>query len=305
MYAKYIAENSSRRILTTNSFWGYWVNNFFKAPLYEQDLDYSDIHWYANRDVHEDDPISTIWDDTVANVRQCYLRFKQYAADNGGYTKPFVRGETGVAISGTQPQDPAIAAEVTGTYYHKKVWAHVGLLGYTCDGEWYPRIFEAPADTAFPNRMYDIYKIYAAYDKFVANEPLNNGTHVDLGVDLAGDSRLLTSNADLRAYGSKDAATSRALIWVDNKNNTWLNPNHSTTADGTISILGMPAGHYIQETWDTRTGTYTNVPNTVIVGEDGLLNFDVSITKDVAFKFYQMDSIPSAARLYFPSVMLQ
>lgn len=305
MYAKYVAENSSRKMLTTNSFWGYWVDGFFKDPLYGQYLDYSDKHWYANRDPHDDEVITTIWDDTVANVRQCYLRFKEYAAQGAGYTKPFVRGETGVAISGTGPQDPALAAETTGTYYHKKVWAHVGLLGYTCDGEWYPRIFEAPTDTGFPNSTYDIYKIYAAYAKFVAGEPLNNGTHVDLGTDLSGANAIASSNPHLRAYGSKDPVTARALIWVDNRNNTWLDPDHAVKASGDISITGMPPGSYVQETWDTRSGAYSRIAGAITVSADGVLKFSVSTSKDVAFKFYMADINPSPASLYLPHVQAQ
>ncbi len=303
MYAKFVAENSSRPILTTNSFWGYWVDGFFKDPTYGRYLDYSDKHWYANPEQHDDEVISTIWDDTVANVRQCYQRFKEYAAQDGGYNKPFVRGETGVAQTGTGPQDPAIAAEPTGTYYHKKVWAHVGLLGYTCDGEWYPRIFEAPRSGSFPNDKYDIYKIYAAYAAFVAGEPLNNGSHVDLGTDLEGESAITSSNDALRAYGSKDPATARVLVWVDNRNNTWLKPQYATPAKGTLTVGGMPPGVYTQETWDTRAGTYTKVAGAVRVGEEGALRFGVSTSTDVAFKFYRAETGAMQAGVYLPVVV--
>jgi hypothetical protein len=300
MYAQYTAENSSRKILTTNSFWGYWIEDFFKDPTYGQYLDYSDKHWYANQDADDDEVISTIWDDTVANVRQCYRRFKQYAAQGSGYAKPFVRGETGVAVSGTEPVDPAIIAEVTGTYYHKKVWAHVGLLGYTCDGEWYPQIFEPHSNTAFPNSTYDIYKIYAAYDEFMEGEPLNNGTHTDVGTDLTGDSFVASSNPNLRAYGSKDPATARVLIWVDNKNNTWLNPNLGMLASGIITVTGVPPGSYTQETWNTGAGTYIKTEDAIVVGADGVLRFDVSTSKDVAFKFYQANYPSLRIQLYLP-----
>lgn len=301
-YAKYVAENSSRPILTTNSFWGYWVDGFYKDPIYGRYLNYSDKHWYANREQHDDEVISTIWDDTVANVRQCYKRFKEYAAQGEGYHKPFVRGETGVALVGTGPPDPAIAAEPTGTYYHKKVWAHVGLLGYTCDGEWYPRIFESPQSGSFPNDTYDIYQIYRAYEKFVADEPLDNGSHVDLGTDLTGSSAITSTNEALRAYGSKDAVTARALVWVDNKNNTWLNPEYAKPAAGTVAIGGMPPGEYTEERWDTRAGTFSATPNAVRVAEDGVLRFGASTSKDVAFKFYRVEAPEPEAAVYLPMV---
>lgn len=301
-YAKYVAENSSRPILTTNSFWGYWVDGFFKDPTYGRYLDYSDKHWYANREQHDDEVISTIWDDTVANVRQCYQRFKEYAAQDGGYRKPFVRGETGVALAGTGPLDPAIAAEPTGTYYHKKVWAHVGLLGYTCDGEWYPRIFEAPQSGSFPNSTYGIYKIYAAYAAFMAGEPLDNGSHVDLGTDLAVANTITSSNGALRAYGSKDAVTARALVWVDNKHNTWLTPGYATPAAGTLAFGGMPPGAYTEEVWDTRAGTFVKTAGAVSVAEDGVLRFSASTSKDVAFKFYRAEVPVPQATVYLPVV---
>ena len=96
-----------------------------------------------------------------------------------------MRGEGGVARSGTEPQHPDIAKDPKGTYYHKKLWAHVGVLGYSCDGEWYPRLFVPYSGTQFPNSTYDLPKMFAAYERFLQGEPLSNGRYREIGTDLS------------------------------------------------------------------------------------------------------------------------
>jgi hypothetical protein len=319
--AKYISENSPRKILVSNSFWGFMNAGIWMDSTNGKYYDFADKHWYAD---HRSatcsgsgndgtDPcgvISNLWSDTVANMRYTYTFFKQFASDYN-YQKPIIRGETGVADSGTQPQDPNIAAETTGVYYHKQLWSHVGVLGYSTGGEWYPRLWEIYSDTLdpsdpnynkyFPTTINNTFKIYAAFDKFMKTdgvnyEPLNNGTHVEIGTDnaaakttscSAGANCITTSNSNLRAFGSKDPQTKRVLVWVDNKNNTWSgNPRNTTIASGTFVVFGMPPGVYTKETWDTRVGTFTTQVNAVTVGTDGMLTFSASTAKDIAFKFY-------------------
>ncbi len=132
--AQVVRDLSPRHILMSNSFWGWWVDSFWTDVERGDLMDYSDKHWYANETGSSCDSngehcelISNVWDDSAAYVRECALRFNEYR-EAFGYDKPIVRGEGGVAVSATEPQNPEIAQDPTGTYYHKKLWAHVGTL---------------------------------------------------------------------------------------------------------------------------------------------------------------------------------
>jgi hypothetical protein len=190
---------SPRHILMSNSFWGWWVEHFWLDPERGHLMDYSDKHWYANQTGSYCDAqgancelISNVWSDSAAYVRECGRWFAHYR-EVYGYDKPIIRGEGGVAAASTEPQHPAIAQDRQGTFYHKKLWAHIGLLGSTCDGEWYPRLFVNDGQ-AFPNADYDLYKMFAAYERFMAGESLSNGNYVEIGSDLSGDRQIGLTN---------------------------------------------------------------------------------------------------------------
>ncbi|MFA6005143.1 MAG: hypothetical protein WC775_01520 [Patescibacteria group bacterium] len=309
--ANYIHTLSPRRVLMSNSFW-HW-NGLSMSYWADPDMDYADKHWYADTRTIDCaanpaacDVVSATWQDTVLNVRQCYTRFKEYAQDIG-VTKPVIRGETGVAKEGTGPQlgdkdgvTNGIPQETTGTYYLKKIWAQIGVLGFSCDGEWYPRLWETfsdqldPNDTKynkyFPTSTNSVFKYSKNYESYIAGEHLSNGNYVDIGTDgnsTNGIGIIQTSNANLRAFGARDSKTGRVLVWVDNKNNTWKNPNYNTAAAGSLTI-SVPNGNYTQEVWDTRSGTHSTSPTKFAV-TNGQLIFPVSTAKDIAYKFYDPD----------------
>ena len=170
--AEYVRELTPRHILLSNSFWGWWVSSFWTDPERGEVMDYADQHWYANESGAYCDEngencalISNLWADSAAYVRECATKFRQYSEDYD-YQRPIVRGEGGVAVAHTQPQHPDIASDPQGTYYHKKLWAHVGVLGASCDGEWYPRLFLSPASGSFPNQEHNLFQIFSAYEHF-------------------------------------------------------------------------------------------------------------------------------------------
>jgi hypothetical protein len=167
-----------------------------------------------------------------------------------------VRGEGGVAQSTTQPQHPDIALDSMGTYYHKKLWAHIGTLGDTCDGEWYPRLFVDEDEDSFPNAERNLYQMFAAYEGFLEGEDLSSGSWVEIGTDLTGDQKITVSDVvgDLRAWGVQDIATGRTLIWVDNAAYTWKAMVEGSTvnsASGKLVIGGFDLGKkYVVQYWD-------------------------------------------------------
>jgi len=205
-------------------------------------------------------------------VRECWNRFKEYS-QYYDYDKPIVRGEGGVAESGTGPQHPSIATDTQGTYYHKKLWAHVGVLGYSCDGEWYPRLFVPYAEDQFPNSRHDLYRMFAAYERFMEGEPLSNGNYVEIGTDLAAGEQITLTNlvGDLRAWGVRDGSSGKALLWIDNAHHTWKNVVDGVAispVSATITIPGFRAGRrYTVQWWDP----YASDPAEQMLGTESLV----------------------------------
>jgi len=301
--AERVHDLSPRHILMSNSFYGWWVDSFWTDPVYGDLLDYSDKHWYANLtgascDVTQTrcELISNLWKDSAAYVRECWKRFNEYS-QSAGYGKPIVRGEAGVAESGTQPQHPSIALDPQGTYYHKKLWAHVGVLGYSCDGEWYPRLFVPSAEGQFPNDQRDLYQMFAAYERFMAGEPTSNGAHTEIGTDLEGSARIEVANAagDLRAWGVRDVRSRRVLLWIDNAQHTWVNVVDGATippASGTLIIPGLQADQLYRVVWwdpyATDPAEMITGSNPVVARPNGTLELAVDdLERDVALKIVQ------------------
>ena len=197
----------------------------------------------------------------------------------------------GCGRANVEGQHREIAKDPKGTYYHKKLWAHVGVLGYSCDGEWYPRLFVPYSGTQFPNNTYDLPRMFAAYERFMQGEPLSNGRYREIGTDLTGGTGqiLLADMAgSLRAWGRLDPITGKGMLWIDNANHTWWNVVQGSAilaAGARLTIQGLPAGTYSAEWWDTTAGAATRT-ETYTVDADGRLSFTVSnLAGDVAVKF--------------------
>ncbi len=304
--ARVVRDLSPRHILMSNSFWGWWVESFWTDPVRGDLMDYSDKHWYANESGSSCDAtgeacelISNVWDDSAAYVRECTLRFDEYR-HAFGYDKPIVRGEGGVAVAATGPQHPLIAKDTAGIYYHKKLWAHVGTLGSTCDGEWYPNL---AAEYTLGGESYDLYAMLAAYESFVEGEALSNGRFVEIGTDLTEGQRIAISQTSgaLRAWGTQDQLTDRTLWWIDNANHTWARVASGGTvpaASGVLSLPGFVPGQAYQVEWWDPYATASNRRPVVTLSfatarADGTLLLSVDgLTRDVALGSVGHQSVP-------------
>jgi hypothetical protein len=232
-------------------------------------MDYADKHWYARPGSTDPELVSTVVNDTAANVRECQKRFQVYRTDYP-YTKPIVRGETGVWVSDGNEQLNLGAG--AATYYHKQVWAQ---MGDQCAGEWYIAYL-------LDNNLWGD---YLRYEQFLQGEPLTNGRYVDIGSDT-GAIKITNNTGAARAWGKLDTTGGRGLLWIDNANDTWkrvADGQSVTPATAALEISGLPNGTY-QATWfNTTTGTTSTTAHTV---SNGKLTLSVSaLAHDVAVKF--------------------
>jgi hypothetical protein len=249
---QYVYDHAPRKVLMTNSFWGWFVQGYWQDATRGWLMDYADKHWYADRTgASGGELISALVNDSAGNVRQTWARFRQYA-QQFSYTKPIVRGEAGVAVSGTQPQDPDIARDTQGTYYHKQLWAEVGTLSHQHGGEWYPGVLQRN----------NLWGMYAAYERYMSGEPVSNGHYDEIGTDLTGSAQITLTQGvgNLRAWGVRDASTGKVLLWIDNANHTWRNVVDGvpiTPTTGSLVLQRLPQGTYHAEWWDTVAGVVT------------------------------------------------
>ena len=282
--ARFIHASAPRHIMMSDSFWHSFPTDFWSDP----DMDYADKHWYTKADSDNGELVSLIYDDSAAYVRECWQRFHDYQTLLTT-PKPILRGEGGVWDTVNWGQHTDVALEPTGTWYHKKLWAHLGTLAFSCDGEWYPRLFMPPNAGMFPNDRLNLGDMFAAYENFIQAEPLNNGAYVEIGTDLTGDQQVLYTedSGNIRAWGVRDSKNKRALLWIDNAEHTWRNVVDGvsiTPGSATLTLQGLTPDIYVIEVWDTHEGTVTS-SSTVFVSQDGKLAYTVTdLATDVALK---------------------
>ncbi len=262
-----VKNNQPRALLISNSFFGYLPTDYWSDPL----LSYADKHWYARADSSDVDLVSTLYQDSAANVRQCQLSFDQYRS----LAKPIVRGETSVWVTGSNMTQLDLGAG-RATYYHKQLWAQAGDQ---CAGEWYTSGVDLSG--------------YAAYLKWLAAEPLNRGGYLRVGTDLTGTQQIGVSNVSgsIRAWGQINPTTQRGILWIDNAQDTWSNVKSGAViapAAATFSFAALPSGTYSIEMVDTTTG---NVLTQTVVSAP---SFRISsLQHDIAIRIAKQGTAPT------------
>lgn len=259
---------SPRPILLSNSFWGYFVSDFWTDPTRGHLMDYADKHWYARPGSTNPEMVSTVAYDSAANVRECQRRFGEYQAQYN-LSKPIVRGETGVWKSdSTDKMDLGSGAF---TYYHKQLWAQ---MGDQCGGEWY---------TSFLDEQ-DLWSMYGVYERFLQGEPLSSGHYIPVGTDV-GTITITNMSGHVRAWGKVDLR-GRGILWIDNADDTWkavADGRPGAPASATLTLGGLSNGTYDIQWHNTMNGTV--ITDTHIIS-DGRLVLSVSdLQHDVAMKW--------------------
>lgn len=229
--------------MVTTSFWGgvypyhFWKNTSGDYP----DLDYVDIHKYAEED-------SSGFIDSALFTQQ--LSMLRGAEQPGGVGKPVMRGEVAWKFSGEEPFRQNLDG---GVWLHNFIWAGInsgGLIEHIfVGGSFTEQIYRQDGSTV----VFDHRPEFKNYYLFIKDIPLNNGKYQDVDAQV--------SNPQLRVLGQKDQTNGRAHLWVQNKNHTWKNVVGKTNIpgiSGSIIINGFPTNLIFNvEYWDTAEGELT------------------------------------------------
>ena len=248
----------------------FWKNTSGNYP----DVDFADQHLY----IREDDPAS-FFDEAIA---QQSLSGQRGAKQSGGAAKPIVRGEVAWQFTKNDldsQNDLFTQNAADGLWLHNYIWAGIHPGGaidqYWVAGKYARHIYQTGSHDHRPK--------FGNFYRFIKDIPLNNGNYVDVQAQV--------SNDNLRAWGQKDLANSRAHLWIQNKKHTWKN-----VADGvnippisaTVLITGLkPESKYIVDWWDTYSGV-SKSRQTIPSDSSGNLTLKVTnLTADVAVKISQ------------------
>jgi len=197
----------------------------------------------------------------LANDSARFFHEYDLAAHALNFGKPVVWGEQGIdGTGGSDGQDPQLAADETGIWLHKIVWARSGPGGV------YPLYW-------YTDHILDkaLHARFGSWRRFMHGIPLHNGRYRDLAASA--------TDPNLRVLGQKDPTAGRAHAWVDHRQHTWR-----TVVDGTpippISAtvswaMDRPSASYQLERWDTFLG---EIIGSETVSADATGQVTVSVT---------------------------
>jgi CSLREA domain-containing protein len=295
-FAEYVHGIEPRHMLVSNSFWAHWWSDMPTEFFRNGAIDYADRHFYACKDCDtysNPEATSRLWSDSALYVDECRAAAEEYRTQGGKeILKPILRGEGGVylAVDGNKDNLQLLKllynddepSQHRLVYYHKQLWAHVGILGASCDGEWWPRHYPASAGT-------DRWPDYSSYHAFMRGEPVNNGRYAEIYA-VSANARGLAIDAHtgtLRAWGVIDKQAGRALLWVDNADHTWYNVYSRTdirAADGTLTVHALKGNtFYTIVRWNTTTGQSEAITQQKTAA-DGSLQLWIDVATDAAYK---------------------
>jgi len=207
---------------------------------------------------------------------------------------PCIRGELGISgdnVYGSPykgftyvGENQQFVDDTNGIWYKKLIWGHLNHFG-VIDMYWWRENIMAKG----------LYKYSKAYQTFMADIPLSNGSYQDIAATV--------SNPKLRVLGQKDLVHNRAHLWVDNSNHTWKNVVDGAAipaVSGTVTISGLQDGTYRLESWNTSTGVVQGNSNIECTGGNIVLTIS-DLATDTAFKIYPGETAPPTGSIIINS----
>jgi hypothetical protein len=250
-------------------------------------MDAANYHWYLDGHIPAIDPDEA---QTIMRFAWCLTDTRGTASpyctglglgDGSTWTgaaKPWVWGEIGVGLDGTQGN----TGEAGSRFLHNIVWAGLFTPIGTTPLEWWWYQEDATATTAK-------YASRRAASAFFADVNYAAGAFTYLmtpgdGPPTYAGETLASSSPQARAYGMRRADRTAAYLWVQHRGYTWGQAATTPSAIApTITIGNLQAAPYRIELWNTTTGSV--ISQTQATPTAGALAIAVgSVTSDVAVK---------------------
>ncbi len=162
---------------------------------------------------------------------------------------PIVRGEAGIDIFEEQREQAALATDPYGVWLHHFLWATLHPGGLYELYWWSGNLRDQPGPDGNPAN--GLFEIYAPYNEFMADIPLNGGGYVEINVITPPGTRIVGQQNN---YGKQSAL---AHLWISNLSHTWAEVVDGVdpgSLAGTLVLAGMaPDTSFTVEWWDFNT----------------------------------------------------
>ncbi len=274
----------------TTSFWYSFPASFWGSTTYPA-IHYADVHAYISSGWLDSDP--TILDDS-ALYHILYSQDTRQSLLATGQNKPIVRGEAGIDASLTQQsENPALANDTNGVWLHNYIWAMLHPGGLYELYWWSDNVRNRPGPDG--NTANGLFEIFAPYNDFMANVPINAGGYVDIAVAQSGNNRVVGQK------NNNGNGSTLAHLWIQDTRHAWKTPT-SGNLSGTITVNGMkPNTTFAVEWWDFNTkGELRKRNENLTSNSSGSLTLNISASTyngsaivDTAVKIGTYGTIPT------------
>ena len=274
--------------LATTSFW-----SMFPASKFWGNPDYGSVH-YA--DVHA--YISTGWikdSSFMSDSAKYHIVYSDATRDmltSTGKNMPIVRGEAGIDNLSTQSEQP-LGNDTNGVWLHNYTWAMLHSGGLYELYWWSDNIRSKPGPDGDTSN--GLFEIFAPYNDFMGNVPLNAGGYVDINVSAPSGTRVVGQK------NNNGSGSTKAHFWLQDTDHKWRSPS-SGSLSANISISGMKGNtSFPVELWKFNTkGQLTKSIQNITSNSSGQLSINIpsssyngSAIVDAAVKIGSYGAIPT------------
>jgi hypothetical protein len=187
---------------------------------------------------------------------------------------PIVRGEAGIDIFEEQREQAALASDPYGVWLHNFLWAMLDPGALYELYWWSGNLRDQPGPDGNPAN--GLFEIYAPYNDFMANVPINGGGYVEINLAPPPGARIVGQQNN---NGNQSAL---AHLWISNLSHTWKNVVDGVepgSLTGTAILSGMaPDTSFTVEWWDFNTrGELRIRRETLTSGANGQLSLNLVI----------------------------
>jgi len=276
--------------MATTSFWTSFPASKFWGNLTYESVHYADVHAY----------ISTGWinDRSLeSDAAKYHISYSDETRDMllaTGRNMPIVRGEAGIDVLETQNEQDALANDTNGVWLHNYTWAMLHSGGLYELYWWSNNIRTKPGpDGDTSNGLFDV---FAPYNDFMGNVPLNAGGYIDISVSAPSGTRVVGQK------NNNGSGATKAHLWIQDLDHKWRSPS-SGNLSGSLTITGMKANtSFPIEWWDfnykgtlrKRTRTISsNSSGNISLNFSGLSSINGSPVVDTAVKIGSYGAIPT------------